>query len=355
METRRKIAIQNVRKAALAILQGVGVPPQDAAIVTDALIDAERSEVESHGLTRLKAYVDRLAGGQITPVPNIQVHISGAIAQIDGGNGLGQVSAMRAAQTCIQLAKEHGVGIAAVCHSNHFGTAAYYANHIARAQCIGFCATNAGPTMAPFGGTELLLGTNPFAIAFPASRQIFSADMATSAAAKGKIRIYAQKGETIPLGWALDQAGHDTTDPTEAIRGILLPMGGHKGYALAMAVDALCALLTGANLSCEAATVVDVSRQADLGHFFCAIDIAHFLPPDQFEHRAQQWLDQIRDSRPRPSMAVMIPGEPEDLRRNSCVNGELDVLTETLQILQTYEAKYGKTNFLAEIAQVNQN
>ena len=341
MEQRSQASVQELQEKIAAIFRGVGVPGPDADIAADALMDAEISGVESHGLTRLKAYVDRITNGQMNPAPEIQIETRGAVARVDGGNGMGQVVAARAAQLCVQLAKQYGIGAAAVHRSNHFGTAAYYANRVARAGCVGFCATNAGPTMAPFGGMDLLLGTNPFAVAFPARDQIFSADMATSAVAKGKIRIYEKKNEPIPVGWALDREGRDTTDPHEAVDGILLPMGGHKGYALSMAVDALCGLLTGARLSGESVSMFQSSQSADVGHFICAIDIAHFLPAEQFEARAQEWFDRLRSSRPRPGMSILIPGEPEARRRQAC-GGEISVLTETLRTVNRYYEQYGR-------------
>ena len=340
MGSRKEISFQELRTKAAAIFRGVGVPEADAETVADVLLDAEASGVESHGLTRLKAYVDRIANGQMEPAPEIQIETRGAIACVDGGNGLGQVVTKRAADLCIQLAREHGIGVAAIHNSNHFGTAAYYANHMARSGCVGFCATNAGPTMAPFGGMDLLLGTNPFAIAFPAAGQIFSADMATSAAAKGKIRIYDKEHKPIPAGWALDHEGNDTTDPRKAIDGILLPMGGHKGYALAMAVDAVCGLLPGARLRCEAVSMVDPTQKASIGHFLAAVDIAHFLPLEQFETRAQDWFDKIKGSRPRPGMSILIPGEPEENRRRAG-EGQLSVLEDTLQTVELYYQRYG--------------
>lgn len=317
------------------IFQSGGLNERDAGIVSGALMDAEASGVESHGIMRLKAYMDRLECGLASAHPDIEIRQNGAAIQVDGGNGLGQIVMSRAAEECIQTARHYGVAVAAVRRSNHFGTAAYYASQIARAGCIGFAATNAGAAMAPFGGMDTLLGTNPFAVAFPARDQIFCADMATSAAAKGKIRIYAKQGKAIPLGWALDAEGNDTTDALAAVEGILLPMGGHKGYSLAMAVDALCGLLSGANLSCESPSMFESGRSSDVGHFVCAVHIAHFRPLREFEDRAQRWFERIKSSRPRPGMTVMIPGEPESERR-AAAGERLDILQETMAVVETY-------------------
>ena len=327
-----------IREQAAQVLQGLGVPEKDARIVADVLMDAEISGVESHGLTRLKPYADRLAGGLVEAIPDIQLTVNGAVATMDGGNGLGPVVMLRATETAISLARQYGIGAVTVSHSNHFGTAAYYVNRMAKEGCIGFAASMAGPTMAPFGGMDLMLGTNPFAVAFPGEDQIFCGDMATSATAKGKIRIYEKEGKKLPLGWALDQDGNDTTDPTAAIKGILLPMGGHKGYALAMAVDAVSALLSGACLSCESASVVS-DQLSNTAHFALAVDIGHFLPETEFKSRAQAWFDQLKASRNRDGFQLMIPGEPEEKKRREA--GEtISVLNETLEMVESYYQKY---------------
>ncbi|WP_294852835.1 Ldh family oxidoreductase [uncultured Oscillibacter sp.] len=341
MDRIAELPIAEVKEKSLAILMGVGVPDADAAKTVDALLDAELCGVESHGLMRLNAYVERLNAGTIAPAPEIQITVRDAVAQIDGGNGLGQVVMTKAVDTCGALAKSFGVGIASVCRSNHFGTAAYYARSLARQGCVGFVASAAGPTMAPFGGMDLLLGTNPFAVAFPGREMTFCADMATSAAAKGKIRIYTQKGEEIPLGWALDEDGHDTTDSQAAIRGILLPMAGHKGYALAMVVDMLCALLSGAALSGESSSMFRSDCPSGTGHFAAALDIAHFLPPDEFADRAQEWFDALRSSRKRPGVPrIYIPGEPEAQRL--AASGEtICILRQTMESLEQNYQKYG--------------
>ena len=339
MNNRVDVKQEELRRKAEQVLQGLKVPEKDAATVVDVMMDAEISGVESHGLMRLKAYSDRIIQGMIEPDPEIKVQVNGSVAHVDGGNGLGQVVTVKAMDTAVELAKKNGIGMATVCRSNHFGTAAYYANRIAEQGCIGIVASMAGPTMAPFGGMDLLLGTNPFAVAFPGSEQTFCGDMATSATAKGKIRIYAKKGQQIPMGWALDKDGNDTTDPEKAIKGILLPMGGHKGYALAMAVDAVCALLSGANLSCESASVFASKDPANTGHCIIAIDIAHFLPLADFEIRAQNWFDRLKNSRPRQGFRIMIPGEPEAVRKQN--TGEvLSILGETMDAVNDYFEKY---------------
>ena len=341
MEKIVEISVAELKEKAQAVLIGVGVPKADAEQTVDVLMEAELCGVESHGLMRLDAYVERLAKKIITPAPDIQITIRDAVAHVDGGNGLGQVVMCRATDLCTELAKKFGVGIAAINHSNHFGIASYYARNAAKQGCIGFVSSMAGPTMAPFGGMDLLLGTNPFAVAFPGREMNFCADMATSAVAKGKIRIYAQKGEAIPLGWALDSEGNDTTDPQAAIRGILLPMAGHKGYALAMVVDMLCGLLSNAALSGESSSVFQNDRPANTGHFAAAIDIEHFLSLDEFTQRAQEWFHTLRNSRKRPGVSrIFIPGEPET-ERYAAAGTSIRILRQTMESLERNYQRYG--------------
>lgn len=338
MSERINVKICDIESKMTAIFRGTGMTEEDAKVITDALIDAEASGVESHGIIRLKAYVDRIAQGSISVVPDIRIKGDGVALQVDGGNGLGQIVMSKAVEKCIKTAKEYGVAALTVSRSNHFGTAAYYANKMAASGCIGFVATNAGSTMAPFGGMETLLGTNPFAVAFPASNQIFCADMATSSVAKGKIRIYEKEGREIPLGWALNVNGEDTQNAEEAIKGILLPMAGYKGYALAMAVDAVCGLLSGANLSCEAPSMFQTDQLSNVGHFIVAIDIAHFIPLEEFEKRGQTWFERLKSCKTRSGMRVKIPGEPENERRAAAC-GSLNLLAETAAMVDEYSNK----------------
>ena len=310
------------------------VPQEDAALTADSLLDAEICGVESHGLMRVPVYARRLRAGLIAARPDIRIESSGAVLRVDGGNGLGQVVAHRTMEACIRQAREQGSCFAAVSHSNHFGTAGYYTRMAARAQMLGFACTSAGPTVVPFGGRQCLLGTDPFSVAFPADGgPDFTLDVAVSTVAKGKIRIYAREGRPIPGDWAIDRDGHPTTDPNAAVAGSLLPMAGHKGYGMALAIEALSSLLSGANLSCEGESVFQAGQPAQIGHFMGALDIAHFLPADAFEQRAGQWFDQIRTSPRQPGTErILIPGELEEERR-SAAGETLMVAEETYRAL----------------------
>jgi len=317
-----EVSIYELKERMMCVFTRYGVPTDDAAIVVDSLLDAEICGVESHGLMRVPAYADRLRAKLIDPKPQIRIQGEGAVLKVDGGNGLGQVVAQRAMQECVRWAKSQGCCFAAVSHSNHFGAVSYYTQMAAQKQMLGFACTSAGPTVAPFGGISNMLGTDPFSVAFPVKdAPAFVLDIAISSVAKGKIRLYEQEGKAIPEGWAIDCYGNHTTDPTAAIAGSLLPIAGHKGYGMALVVEALCALLSGAKLACETESMFKAGEPAQIGHFLGAIDIAHFLPPEEFEQRAREWFDCLRSSPLQPGVdRILIPGELEAQRRSQVGN-----------------------------------
>lgn len=317
-----EVSVEEAAERMTRALTLSGVPQEDTAIVVDSLLDAELCGIESHGLMRLPAYIKRIREGLIEPQPDIQIRTEGSILQVNGGNGLGQIVAHRVMRECIQVAKERGCCFAAVSHSNHFGTAAYYTRMAAEEQMLGFACTGAGPAVAPFGGIRRMLGTDPFSVAFPVENATpFVLDAAVSTVAKGKIRVYANEGRAIPDSWAIDRYGNRTTDPIAAIDGSLLPMAGHKGFGMAIAVEAVCSLLSGAKLSCEGESMFEAREPAQTGHFLGALDIAHFVSPAVFEQRAREWFDQIRNSPLSPGAeCIMIPGEPEAKRRAAAGN-----------------------------------
>ena len=335
MEDRVQVSRKDIKEKVEKIFAGLGVPETDAALVAGILLDAEMRGVESHGLMRVKTYADRIRRGLIEPDPEITFRENGAVARMDGGNGLGQVVMARAAGKGIELAKKYGISMVTVCNSNHYGAAGYYADLIAQEGCIGIVTTSAAPVVAPYGGMEVLLGTNPIAAAFPGAAQTFYGDISTSASSRGKIRVYSKTGRDITQGWALDRDGNDTTDSKEALQGILLPMSGHKGYILAMAIEAACCLLSGADLSCESSSIFDFSRTPNTGHSLVAVDIAHFLPLEEFEERAQQWFERIKNSTPRPGHQVFIPGERGYARKRKSSEA-LCVLRETAEAIEAY-------------------
>lgn len=305
-----------LRTFASRCFQAVGVPPGDAETVADNLTDAHLRGVDSHGITRLlQVYVERLEAGGFTAHPNITVvHESPSTALLDGDAGLGAVVGTRAASLCLDKARQTGAAWVGVRNSSHFGACAYYTNRIAREGMIGIGFTNAPPTMAPWGGVAPYFGTNPVCFSVPTRSDMpISVDMATSVAARGYILLAAAKGEPIPAGWAQDRRGRPTTDAQAALEGTVLPMAGHKGYALALVVDVLSGVLTGAGFGPAVGELYGhAATPQDVGHLIGAIDVARFIPLEQFLDRAETMAAALRSAPRGEGVAqVFVPGDIE--------------------------------------------
>lgn len=296
------------------VLQRLDVPPEDAAEVAGCLIKTELRGVDSHGMVRLPVYSRRIQAGVVKPAPRIEVRPSGrAAALIDGDNGLGPVVGSKAMATAVDLAVNNGVGFVGVCRSNHFGAAAYYLEKAISRGCIGFAASNAPPNMAPFGGRERFLGTNPIAIGVPAGREdplIF--DASTSVVARGKIIVAAHTEQPVPQGWAIDPQGRPTTDAKEALAGAVLPFGGAKGSAISFIVDILCGVLTGAAYAVHLNTLENLSAVQNVGHVFAALRTDLFVSAKEFESRMDEILGLLKASPPAHGVdSVLVPGDVE--------------------------------------------
>jgi len=294
------------------VLMKMGIPGGDAAITSDVIMQAERFGVSSHGLVRLPHYVNRIELGSINPKPNVRVvKQDHGTALVDGDNGLGHVVSHFAMKKTIELARKTP-SFVGVKGSSHFGIAGYYALMAAREGMIGFSFTHADVILAPYGGREPRLGSNPFAVAIPcAGSHPILLDISTSSVAWGKIIVARERGESINPEWAIDSEGNPTTNPNEA--QVLLPFGGHKGYGLALFVEVLCSILTGVPFGRHVAAMyrnLDVPR--NLGHLFGALRADSFVSLDEFEARAQELAEDMRQTPPaRGFKEVLVPGDIE--------------------------------------------
>jgi ureidoglycolate dehydrogenase (NAD+) len=235
----------------------------------------------------------------------------GPVAHLDADNGMGQLGSIKGMKLAISKAGQHGIGAVGVRNSNHNGTLAYYAEMASREGLIGFAATNGGAIMAPWGGAERRLGSNPLAYSFPGGEEPpVTFDMACSVVAWSKIAVQKAKGERIPVGWALDRDGKPTDDPQEAIEGLVLPVGEHKGFGLALGIDLLCGVLTGS--ASDGDTVIQWPKPNRLGHFFAAIDPTCFLPRDEFTARVDAEIRSMHSAALREgSERIWMPNELE--------------------------------------------
>jgi LDH2 family malate/lactate/ureidoglycolate dehydrogenase len=303
-----------LREFAAAVYRACGVAPPDADLIADTLVQADLWGHSSHGVLRLDWYRQRILAGTMRAVTQPETVLDGgATAVIDGRDGIGQVLAKRAMEDAVARAQRHGVGVVAVRDSNHFGTAMYYTRIAAEQGCIGFLSTNASPAMAPWGGRAKAVGNNPWSIAAPAGRHApMVLDIANTAVARGKVYLARQRGEAIPQGWALDAEGRPTTDPRAAIEGMILPMAGHKGYAIAVMMDVLSGVLTGSGFASEVRGPYQAKERSRCGHLVMALRIDAFEPLAEFEARMESYIGQLKSAPLAPGFdEVLYPGEIE--------------------------------------------
>jgi LDH2 family malate/lactate/ureidoglycolate dehydrogenase len=292
-----------------------GVPEPDAATVAHCLVSADLRGVDTHGLSRLPGYLDRLRRGLINARPALAPkRVTPVAASLDGQDGFGFVVGMRAIGEAMAMAREFGVGIVSVKRSTHFGMAASYVLPAIEAGFIALVFSNASPAMPPWGGREGLLGTNPFAAGAPGGRLgPYLLDMSPAVAARGKIRRAERRGETIPLGYALDKDGHPTTDPNAALGGVVLPIGGYKGSGLSMLMDIFGGVISGAAFAGMVADQYKVfDRPQDVGHFFLALRPDLFMPMSEYRARMDTLIERVRACPKSDGFdEILIPGEPE--------------------------------------------
>ncbi|HUT18919.1 MAG TPA: Ldh family oxidoreductase [Anaerolineae bacterium] len=311
------------------VFVGLGVPEGEARISAQVLITSDLRGIDSHGVGRLKYYYDRIISGRHQTETAIElVKETETTALVDGHHGMGHVISYRCMQMAIEKARKHGLGAVAVRNGTHFGIAGFYSLMAAEAGMIGLTVTNARPSIAPTFGTEPMLGTNPVAFAAPTDLPYpFCLDMATSICQRGKVEVAERAGKPVPEGWVIDPQGEPLTDASDILgrlgeaRAALLPLGGageefagYKGYGLAVMVEILSAALSGG------AYLKDLSgfgpdgapRPHMLGHFFLAIDVAHFLPLDEFRRIAGAMLRTLHASRKVPGAdRIYVAGEKE--------------------------------------------
>jgi LDH2 family malate/lactate/ureidoglycolate dehydrogenase len=297
------------------VLQAVGVPAPDARLVADSLVTADAWGHPSHGVLRLRWYVARLRSGAMNAVTRPETVVDGgAVAVLDGRDGIGQVVADTACTEAVRRAGAHGVGIVAVRGSNHFGTAAYWTRRITAAGCVGILTTNGSPAMAPWGGREKTVGANPWSIATPGGPHgPVVLDIANTGVARGKIYAALERGEDIPPGWAFDADGIPTTDPRAAIDGLLAPMAGHKGYGIAFMMDVLSGVLTGSSYATGVAGPYVPDRRSGCGHLVLALRVDALIEPAEFDRRIGDLIGRTK-AVPLAAGAAEIfhPGETED-------------------------------------------
>jgi ureidoglycolate dehydrogenase (NAD+) len=299
-------------------LVGLGLLREDAHDAARILVLGDLFGITTHGVSRLESYGERLQLGGINARPDIRLEkVAATVAKLDGDNGVGTLVGYRALQAAMAMARESGTGIVFARSSNHFGPIAPYSYLAAQAGFASIIGSNSSPTMAPTGGREARVGNSPigFGIPHPGARPIIL-DMASSVVARAKIRDALKAGQSIPATWATDRDGKPTEDPRAALEGFLLPIGGYKGYGLALIVDLFAGVLSGAAYLTRVQSWIDVPEEPqNLGHFFFLIDTATLGEPAWLAQRIEDFAGLLRAT-PRADAAqpILLPGEIEQDR-----------------------------------------
>lgn len=304
----------DLRLFVTALFEHAGLPRAHAMTVADSLVLADLCGVDTHGVCRTGTYLARLRKGVVAARPDIRVvRVAPSVASVDGGNGMGAVVGTRAVDECVELARENGIGLVSVKRSTHFGMAAYYVRRAIREDMIGMAFSNASPALPPWGGRVPFFGTNPLAVGVPGGNQPgYVLDMAMSVIARGSVYAASEQGRAIPAGAALDAGGHPTTDPKALIEGgTMLPFGAAKGAALAMMVDILSGVLTGAGFGDGVGNArTDFERPQNVGHLFIAIRPDLFMRREAFLARVDMLIERVK-AQPKASgfTEILVPGE----------------------------------------------
>lgn len=305
-----KISVQNLQDVVLAVLARMGVPSTHADIIADSVLYAHTRGKHTHGIGRFSIYCRKIQENLMDPkTPITVIRQTPVIDVLDACNGFGQVAAIEAMDRCAEKAKQYGMGLVGVRNSNNFGTAGFIGERAVQKGMIGVVLSNSGPAIAPAGGSKPLFGTNPLCVSFPSDGTnppiIF--DMACSNAARGKIRLAAKNGESIPEGWAVDQNGAPTTDPNAALAGAMMAIGGYKGAGIAMCIDILAGMLTGSAFGGDARNLNHPSEPSRHGHMILAIDPDYFMERGEYQEKLDYLIAKVKAC--GESGSVYMPGE----------------------------------------------
>lgn len=316
-----------------------GLCEEHASILADVLVHADLRGVSSHGVLRVQHYIRRIKKGGLNTGPKITIRDTGpSSAILDGDNGLGHVIANKAMDYAIQLAKKTGIGFVGIKNSSHCGALSYYVEQAVKSNMIGVAMSHTDSIVLPFGGTKPFFGTNPMAFGFPVKKHkpiIF--DMATSKAALGKIIKAKEKGEKIPSDWGTNEKGEPVTDPEKV--EYLLPLGGPKGYGLALSVDVLSGILTGSNFGPRIVTMYgEYHKYRKLGHLVLAIDPGIFISTDVYMNQVDSMIDEIHNVPSADGFdSVMVPGEPEQILEEKNIKYGVPIMKTVYEYLLSKE------------------
>lgn len=335
-QSKGRISPSSARAFAAAVLTGNGLSTEDATTVADCLVAADLRGVDTHGINRLPSYMTRAREGITNPKAQPEVtELTPVVAQVDGKNAFGAIPSKLGMAKAIEMASKFGIGMVSIKHSNHFGMAAWLCQQAIDANMLSLVFTNSSPAMPAWGGRSKLLGVSPIACGAPGEHP-FILDMAPSIAARGKIYKAKRRGEKIPTDWALDGEGRFTDDPAAALEGVMLPMGGPKGSALAVMMDVFSGVLSGSAFAGHVTGPYDFSKPADVGHFLIAIKPDLFVSAAEFRERLEYLYQRVTGSEKMEGVdRIYFPGEIEQLNQADreangipFVQAEIDALND---------------------------
>jgi len=340
-----KLKAQKLRNFCRNIFIKSGLSSKDAFIVADSLILANLRGIDSHGIIRLPFYIQRLIEGGTKVKPKIKkIKEKAASILLDGDNGMGQIVGMHATKLAIEKAKEIGISFVGARNSSHYGVASYYSIKVAESNMIGISMSNSTPVMAAWGGSKRIIGNNPLSIACPYQKgKPIVLDIAMSKVAGGKVRLAAKDMQKIPKDWIIDQKGRETINPNDLPKGgALLPFGEHKGYGLAVIVEILTGVLTGAGMLKQIPLwIKNTIDPLNVGHCFIAIDIEAFIDLKVFQERLNWVAQELKSSSlAEGSKGIFMPGEIElEIEKKRKIEG-IPLSEEIWQDLKKLSKKY---------------
>lgn len=339
-----RVSVAQLSRYITTAMQTLGLPDADAATVGRLMAQADLQGSDGHGVIRLPQYSRRILAGGVNVKPNIQVvQERAAMALIDGDNGMGHLVMQQATELAIQKARTCGIAWVGSRFSNHAGPASLYARMPLAHDMLGlyFAVGNANH-LPPWGGLDMLLSTNPIAVAIPTAEEApIVLDMATTVAAYGKVKAKAQRGEMMPEGWMIDRQGQPLLDPKRSEEGFLMPIGGYKGYGLSLVVGLLAGTLNGAAMG---RSVIDFNHDdhsvTNTGQAIAVIDPAAFGDVGEFKARVDQLVRELRGSERMPGVErIWLPGEQSEAKRSSYERDGIPIAPALLTQLNTVSAQ----------------
>ncbi|KAK4207298.1 malate dehydrogenase [Rhypophila decipiens] len=334
-------------KFTTSLLTASSVPPHSAQTIADALVLADLRGVESHGINRLPSYLARLRAGILSPTAEPTLtQTTLVVAQIDGQNAFGFLSAQLGIDTAISMARTYGIGMVSVKHSNHFGMSAWIVQRAVDQGMMSLVFTNSSPALPVWGGMKPLMGVSPIACGAPGGKEgrPFILDMAPSVAARGKVYKALRRGERIPTDWGLDKHGRTTDDPAEVLDGgVMLPIGGPKGSGLAIMMDVFSGVLSGSAFAGGVTGPYDLSKEGNVGHFFVVVKPDLFMSLDEFRARMDVLYKTVVESELRMAGVdrIYFPGEIELDREAERRKSGIPYSTEEIETLNKEADRLG--------------